>query len=234
MNHSVEEIKAVAEAALLTSQAVDQARHALEADPGSEDLKVALSDAETLAATAKATADALSREDPDPVEKKKAKLLKKQGIIKSQLKNLGVDTDEDDDDEDDSDEDDDTRPLTVGEYNRIQANNLRKTTVQMVDAIPDAADREAVRDALKSIVASNDPAADFKKAVGIANMDRNSKVLQEVARKAFPKTAPTRTGAAPRVEEVFTPTALEQSYMQAPFNLAKEDILKSRATEAKE
>lgn len=225
MKHSVEEIKAVAEAALTTSQAATNAKVALEADPENEDLKTALADADRIAAEAQANVDALSHEEPDPAEKKKEKLLRKKGIINSELKKLGVD---DDDDSEEDDEDDDSRPVTMGDLKRMQAKEVRKSTVQMVNDIMDVGDRTAVAEALQSVVPSNDPAADFRKAVGIANIDRNSKVLQEAARAVTPRTTRTATGAPSRREEPFAATPQEAALMRAPFNLTKEDILDVR------
>lgn len=234
MNHSVAEIKAVAEAAIIAKQTADAAKTALEADPDNADLQTALKTAETSAADAKAKADALSQE-PDPVEKKKAKLLKKQGIIKSQLKTLGVDDDEDDDDDDDDEdnENDPNRPVTFGDLQRMNARAATKTVLEMADAIADAGDKEAVKTALKQIIPSGDVDKDFKNAVAIANIDRNSKILEEVTRRPDVRRTHTSTGAAPLREEPFTPTALEASYMGAPFNLNKEDILKARTNAPK-
>lgn len=234
MKNSVAEIKAVAEAAITARHTADQAKTAMDAADGADEaLNTAYAQAEKLALDAKAKADALSQEDiEDPEAKRKAKLLRKQKIIGKELAKLGVDEDDDEDDEDDEDDGDidPDKPLTLRDINKIEAKKAQLSVQEMVKTISDAGDQAAVREALKSIVPSGDPAADFKKAVAIANSDRNSKVLQEVARKAAPLTRSTGSGAAPlRTEQEFTPTAAEATYMRAPFNLTKEDLLKARA-----
>lgn len=232
---SVEETKAVAEAAITARQKATDAKAALESAGGADEaLQTALDEAETAATAAEAAATALSQNpNPDDGKDKKIKKLKrKQGFIARELEELGAD-DEDDEGDDDEEDDvledlEDSTPLTVGAYKRIQAKGARETALQMVKAIEDEEDREAVRAALKSVVVSGDPDADFKKAVAIANADRNSKVLEELARTGNARRAPTRTGAAPKkAAEPFVATALEQSYMKA-FNLTEKDILAAR------
>lgn len=238
MKLSVEEIKAVAGAAITARHAADQAKQAADAAEGTDEaLNAAYTEAERIAGEAKAKADALSQEDADdPIAKKRAKLIRKKQIIGKELAKLGAGEDDDEDDED-ADEDDDIdpdRPLTLRDINKIEAKKLQLTVQEMVKSIPDAGDQQAVREALRSVVASGDPAADFKKAVAIANADRNSKVLQEAGRRIAAQPRATSSGAAPIREEAFTPTAEEARYMKAPFFVTKEDIVKARKAGAQE
>lgn len=229
---SVEEIKAVAETAIAAKQAVADAKKALE-DAGGDDesLIQALKDAETAATAAEAAAKALSQAPTlnGETERKKQKLLRKKGFINKELKSLGVEDEEEDDDDEEEDEDDLDRPLTHRDLQRIQAKNARKTTLEMADAIEDEDQREAVKAALRMVVATGDPEVDFGNAVAIANRERNDKILEEVGRRGTVRTARTKTGAAARIEAEFTPTADEAVYMRPPFNLTKKDILEARA-----
>lgn len=226
---SVEEIKAVAEAAITARQKATNAKTALEDAGGTDEvLTEALQKAETEATVAEAAAAALSQAPNPDTSKKAEKLLRKQGIIKRELEKLGVEDDDDEDDEDDEDDIDDAAPVTHGDLKRMQARAARQTAVQMADAIGDEGQREAVRAALKRVVASNNPEEDFDAAVAIASRERNEKILEEDGRRGTVRRVATRTGAAPLVEEVFTPTAEEQMFMRAPFNLGKKEILAAR------
>lgn len=227
---SVEEIRAVAAAAISARSTATQAKDAADAAGGSdEQLNQAAIDADSLAKDAEAKALTLSQAAPeaDPEKGKKvAKLLRKKAFIDRDLQNLGVDVGEEDEDAGEADLD---QPVTRRELNEMRQREAAQTTLQMAEAIEDEPDKQAVIAALAQVVPSGDSAKDFKAAVAIANIDRNSKILEEAARATAPRTAPTRTGAAPKRSEPFEPTAEEQMYMRAPFNLSQADILKARA-----
>lgn len=226
---SVEEIKVAAEAAIGARQKAVDAKAAADAAGGEDDsLNTAADTAAQEAATAEATALTLSQNLPatDDVEKKKQKLLRKRAFINKDLKTLGVAV-EDDEEGDDEDEDLD-KPLTRRDLQAMEASNARRTAQQMVEAISDPLDRAAVLQALPQVVASSDPEKDFRSAVAIANIARNSKILEEIQRKPITRTTRTGTGAPPLHEEPFVPTAYEQMFMQKGL-LKKEDILKARA-----
>lgn len=230
MTHS-EKIKAAAEAAIGARAKVVNAKAAADAAGGADEaLNIALTDAETNATKLEADALTLSQTTPtaDDIETKKKKLLRKRNFINKDLAELGVDV-EDEDDETGEDEDLD-KPVTLRDLQAIEAGKARQTSQQMVETmISDALDRTAVVEALRLIVPSGDPEKDFKAAVAIANIERNSKILEEVARNPVVRNRPTGTGAPANREEVFTPTPQEQAFMRPPFNLSKEAVLKARA-----
>lgn len=227
-NLSVEEIKAVAEAAIRATQKVTDAKKALE-DAGGEDdtLKAALAEAEREATEATAKSNALTHQPPVDTSKKIQKLRRKKGFIDKELRDLGVEI-EDEDDDDAEEEDDDSQPLTRGDLRRIEAEKAKQTAVQMADAIEDAGDKAAVKDALARIVPSGDPEKDLKAAVAIANADRNSRVLEEFARRPFVRTHPTSPGAGARREEPIVLTQEEKGFMRAPFNMTEKEIIAAR------
>lgn len=199
---SVEEIKAVAEAAITAKQVATDARKAADEAGGTdEDLNAAAQAAEKASSEASAKAESLSQVTPvvDPdKEKKKQKLKRKQAIIARQLSELGETTDEDEDEDDEDELDDPDRPLTVRDLSRLEANKAKKTAVQMAEAIEDPEAAKAVKEALGKVVASGDPIQDFQNAVAIASAAKNSQVLEELRRKGPPVQYRSGAGAPPK------------------------------------
>lgn len=232
---SSEEARAAAETAISARQKATDAKAAAEAAGGADEaLNTAQATAEQEATTAEASALALSQSlstDNDP-ESKKAKLLKRRSFIDKDLKALGVDVG-DEDENDDEDEEDLDKPLTRRDLQAIEAGKARTTAKEMADAITDPLDKDAVLKALALVVPSVDPAKDFQAAVAIANIERNSKILEEIGRKPITRSSPTGTGAPARREEAFVPTAAEAMFMRQ-MGLTKEDVLKARAASAKQ
>lgn len=230
-----EEARAAAEAAISARQKATDAKAAADAAGG---VDTTLNDAQTAAekeaTTAEAHALTLSQSLPnqDENDKKKQKLLRKRDFINKDLKALGVDVEDEDEDTDEDDEEDLDKPITRRELLAIETGNARKTAKEMADAITDPLDKEAVTKALALVVPSKDPAKDFQAAVAIANIDRNSKILEEISRKPITRSSPTGTGAPVRREEAFVPTAAEAMFMRQ-MGLTKEDVLKARAQSAK-
>lgn len=233
MKPTLIEARAAAGAAISKRQAAVDAKAAADAAGGADEaLNTAVTTAEQEATTAEAHALELSQALPpaDDTGKKKEKLLRKRKFIDKDLRELGVDPDEEDEEEDD--EPDLDKPVTFRDLQNIEARQSRKTAQQMAEDIADPLDKAAVLKALPLVVATADPVADFQRAVAIANIDRNSKILDEVARKPITRTTPTGTGAPANREEAFVPTQYEQQFMRQ-MGLTKEDILKARAASVK-
>lgn len=232
MKPTLIEVRAAAEAAIGKRQTAVDAKAAAEAADGVDDtLNAAQTTAEHEATTAEAHALELSQALPpaDDKEKKKEKLLRKRKFINKDLRELGVDTDEEEEEEDEPDLD---KPVTFRDLQAIEAGKSRKNALQMAEEIADPLDKAAVLKALPLVVATTDPVADFQRAVAIANIERNSKILDEVARKPVTRTSPTGTGAPVNREEAFVPTQYEQQFMRQ-MGLTKEDILRARAGDSK-
>lgn len=224
------EVRAAAEAAIGKRQAAVDAKAAADAAGGADQaLNTAATTAQDEATAAETHALELSQALPpaDDKDRKKAKLLRKREFINKDLRELGVDPDDEDEEEDD--EQDLDKPVTFRDLAAIEARQSRKTAQEMANEIADPLDKAAVLRALPLVVATADPAADFQRAVAIANIDRNSKILDEVARNPVTRTSPTTTGAPVRREEAFVPTAYEIQFMRQ-FGLTKEAVLKARGT----
>lgn len=233
-NISVDEIKAVAGAAVTTRHAADAAKKAWETAAGTDEessLKAAYDLAETAAEEAKSKADALSQDHAgDPDRKRKVeKLKRKQHFIAEELRTMG-ESDDDDLDDDDLDEEDLDKPVTRRDLQKIDAKKASQSALQMADAITDPVAKEAVKSALKRVTPSGDADVDFRDAVAIANSGKNSKILEEIGRRVTPPQHRSGAGApARKVDEEFVPTTTEAGFMRAPFNLSKEDIIKARS-----
>lgn len=225
---SVSEIRAVAEAAINARHAANAAKTAHEAATDDASLKTAYESAEKAAVAAEAAANALSQgtsKTPEQI----AKMKRKVGYLTQELRDAGALEDDDTGIDDDDDMDDPNRVVTVGDLKRMKAQEATQTAVQMAESIEDVVAREAVKAALRRVVASGDPQKDFTDAVAIANREKNSKVLEEIARRPIAPAHRSGAGAPPnKPEGAFEPTASEAAYMRPPFNLTKEDILKSR------
>lgn len=183
------------------------------------------------AAKAKEAADAKAKADADAKALAvKGKLTKKQRIlfakdkIDRQLKELG--------DDDGGEEDGDDEIVTVGMLKDQEKQKSKDSALIMADSITDADERKDVKDILNTrIVPSGNAEADFKAALALANVSRNSVIAQELARKVPAGAAGSGSGAPAKNDAQFVPTASEARMMQPPYKLSKEDILKAREKE---
>lgn len=229
MKHSAQEIRAAAEAAITAKYAADEAKKAYEADTEDESLKTALDTANGAYTTAKAAADALSQEEtPEFTPQQIAKMKRRKAIIESELRKAGA---SDDDEDEDADNDDLDTPITRRDLAKIEADKASASAMQMADAVEDPLAKAAIKEAMKSIRPSGNAAQDFKNAVAIANIDKNSKVLEEIGRKASVTVHRNGAGAPPKPADAdFIPTREEEGFMKPPFNLDKAAILAARGT----
>lgn len=153
---------------------------------------------------------------------KEEKLLYTKKRIEQQLKELGVE-------EDDIEQDDDA-PVTIGMLKKLQAEQATKTAVQLADEIADQSERALTKFHIENTIRSTgNPKEDFALALALTNAAKNRQILEEQARKGGTKTHASSNGGPAK----FTPpeaelTPDELRFTQPPFNLTKEEILKSR------
>src|ERR1700753_4011886 len=139
---SVDEIKAVAEAAITAKHTFDAAKKASDAAPDDANLKKAHDDAKVAYENAQREAHALSQIQQYTPEQI-AKMKRKRAAIDRDLREAGGLVDEDNDDSgiDDDDPDDDdkdlNKPVTRRDLRRIERTNAAKTALQMADAVTD-------------------------------------------------------------------------------------------------
>lgn len=189
---------------------------------------------------AKADADALAlSQDPlkkerERIEKKGAGRTHKEKLIFSRKKideELAALDGDDAKESDDLDLDDD-KPLTVGDFKKLEQKKAQATAVQMADDIEDEDERELVKHHISNTIRpSGNPAEDLKIARAIVNSTKNNQIIEEVSRKRDAKTHSSAAGAAAkRGDDVFTPTAEEANFMRT-FGLSEKDILNARKIE---
>ncbi len=127
-------------------------------------------------------------------------------------------------------ESDDDRPLTVGEYKKIQASQNAKTALQLADEIPDQSERELAKYYLENrIVPSGNPQEDLRDARRMVNSVKNEQIIAEQNRKNPAKNHSSGSSAPlKQIQKEAELTPVEIQYMKPPFNLTKEQIIKAR------
>ena len=168
----------------------------------------------------------------DPIKKEVKKLEKKKftkrerlnfekGKIDQQLKELdkeeGVETLEDE------------TPVTLGMLKKLDQDKSKKTALDLAEDIEDDDERELTKHYIKDrVTPSGDPKEDLRIARAIVNSLKNSQIAEEVDRKKNPKNKGTNPGSPGTHEKEFRPTEEERVFMNPPYNLTNEDIIKAR------
>ena len=136
-------------------------------------------------------------------------------------------------DEESIDEDD--KPVTQGQLKKIIAAGATKTALQMADDIENPTEQELVKYYIENrIVPSGDPAQDFKDAQGSVNSLKNAQILEETNRKAEAKNHSNASSVDANSTEVQGELSPEESvFLGPPFNMTKDQILKTREKEKK-
>ncbi len=192
---------------------------------------VSASVVQTATAAAEQKAKELAEQDPlkielDKVQRKgrtKAeKLIYTKKRVDEQLKELGI--------EDEPLEDEDAKPMTVGDFKRMQAQTAQKTALQLADEVSNETERELLKYHLENTIRSTgNPTEDLKLAQGLVNSVKNQQILEETLRKPAPRTSGGGSGAPAREIKQEEFSEQELIYMKAPFNLTKQQILDARS-----
>lgn len=123
-------------------------------------------------------------------------------------------------------------PVTVGMLEKRDKERAKKTAIELAENIEEDDERKLTIHYLQtSIIASGNPQEDLKKARAIVNSLKNSQIAEEIDRKVKPKNHATPPGSPGKHEKVFTPTEQERVFMAPPYNLTKEEVIKSREQE---
>lgn len=158
---------------------------------------------------------------------KKEKLMFTKKRVEQQLEELGEDVSDDIEEEDD----DDNKPLTRGDFKRIQQKEATKTALQLTDDIENETERELARFHLQNTIRSTgNPKEDLRLAMNQVNAVKNAKVLEELSRKKDPKRHSSESSSpgnfsSDQEEEL---TSDEMAFMKPPFNMTKDQIIKTR------
>lgn len=153
---------------------------------------------------------------------KAEKLLYTRKRIDEQLKEEGIEVE--------PPTDDDSKPMTLGDFKKLQAQVAQKTALDLANEVSNETERELLKYHLENTIRSTgNPQEDFKLAQSLVNSVKNQQITEEILRKPNTKSAPTGSGAPAREtkpdEEL---TADEMTYMRPPWNLSKQQILEAR------
>lgn len=162
----------------------------------------------------------------------KEKLIFKQKEISRQLQEL----DGDGEDLQPSIEDDE-KPLTIGEFKKIQAKNVTKTALQLADEIQNESERELVKHYLQNkIVSSGNPQEDLSDARTLANKIKNAKIAEMATQKPGVIRTASNGGGLPFVDPEADLTPQEISFMTSSLgkSFTKKEILELRKKTNKE
>lgn len=151
---------------------------------------------------------------------KAEKLLYTKKRIDEQLKELGIEEEEPDDE----------KPMTIGMFKKLQAQTAVKSAIDLAEEVNNPTERELLKYHLENTIRSTgNPQEDFKIAQRLVNASKNEQIVEETLRKPQVNSHASGGGAPPKQPEKETEfTAEELTYMQPPFNLSKEAIIKAR------
>ncbi len=171
----------------------------------------------------------LARVKPVRTEAEKATYtFKKQA---EQLKSLGIDpTSLIEPKQSDYDDEDDDKPLTRGEWKKLQQQESRKTSVELAKEIPNESERElAIHYLNNRIVPSGDPQEDLRLALAAINSVKNGQVASMAQNRPTPNQYSSGSGmpAKPATAPVTDLTDMERSLKQQGL-VNDEDIRKAR------
>jgi hypothetical protein len=125
---------------------------------------------------------------------------------------------------------DKTKPVTFADLDRIEHDRENRRAVDLAENIQDDVERKLTIHYLENTIRpSGNADTDLANARAIVNAKRNALIAEEASRGTRPNSFISAPGAPMRpAQEVFEPTAEEQSFMRAPFNLSKEDVIAAR------
>lgn len=126
-------------------------------------------------------------------------------------------------------EEQDETPVTVGMLKERDKKNTVKTALDLADEIENESERALTRYHISnSIRSTGNPKEDLRLARALVNDVKNREIIETLQKKPTAKGHSSGGGSPLRVEEEQELTPEEESFMKPPFNLSKDQILKSR------
>lgn len=118
-------------------------------------------------------------------------------------------------------------------FKKHQASQVKKTALELADAISDETEKKQVKDLLNNrIIPSGKADEDFRMALGMVKAPKNKEIVEELRRYTAPSQTAMGSSMPPKYEVEFTPTPAEAQFMAPPYNTPKEKILEARKREA--
>ncbi len=111
----------------------------------------------------------------------------------------------------------------------MQQENATKTALQLANDIPNETERELTKYHLgNSIKSTGNPTEDLNLARAIVNAAKNSKIIEEMARKGSPKTHSSASSAGMRHDIEQEELSKDEIVLMKMAGLTREEVLKSR------
>lgn len=124
--------------------------------------------------------------------------------------------------------DEDDKPLTIGEWKRMQKETASKTALQLAQDIPNETERELAKWHLENTIKSTgNPSKDLELAMTHVNAVKTKQVLEEIHRKTPAKTHSTAS-SAPANHEADEPLTEEETQLMRFGGLTKDEVIKVR------
>lgn len=122
----------------------------------------------------------------------------------------------------------DDKPLTVGDFRKLQKADAHKTALQLAEELPED-ERDEVKSLLESrIVPSGNAEEDLRLARAAVNANHNTKIVEHISNRTTPKRTAAGGSSDAIVEAEFVPTPDEEVFMRPPYNMSREKILLAR------
>ncbi len=125
---------------------------------------------------------------------------------------------------------DDSRPMTVGEFKRMQGESNTKTALELADHIPDEHERKLTKEYLTMFSPTVAPQEAVRVARLAVNSVKNGQIVEEIGRKTPAAGSPSGPGAP--AKQVSTEpaelTAAEIPFTLKPFSMTPAEIIAKR------
>lgn len=127
------------------------------------------------------------------------------------------------------DAEDETRPMTVGDFRRLEESRATKTALELAELIEDPKERELTKEYLGRVRPSGDPQEDLRFARLAVNSVKSGQILEEIQRTGPTSAFVTGPGAPARpVAREQELTADELYYTRPPWNMTREAVIAAR------
>ena len=128
-----------------------------------------------------------------------------------------------------NDTEEDDRPLTVGEFRKLQAQQAAKSAIELAEAIPNSAERELTKFHIENTIRpSGDANEDLARARALANSVRNQQIADMHAKRVPPSNHSGSTGVPANQPKEQLNLTKEELELKQLAGLSDEEILDAR------
>lgn len=125
-------------------------------------------------------------------------------------------------------EDEDDKPLTIGEFKRLRAQEGLESAIELADKIEDPNERKLAKHYLENnIRPSGDAKDDLRLALAMVNAVKNGQIAEEAVRTVTPRTTTSTAGAPAKEKPTTVDLSKEDSAIARGFGLTEEEVAKA-------